>query len=244
MISTTGRSPVIAAPTPMPVNPGSEIGVSITRDFPNSSTIPERTLNGVPASATSSPMMNTLGSRRISSDSASRTASAIVNSRTATSGINILPHLIRSRIRGLQSKGDCRVNFRFRLRLNFVELRLRPEFFAEQPLAQDRDRIAFGPPLLFFLLGAVIFAAHVADMVPVIPVRIAQEKRRPISRARLFDHVACHRVHRADVLPVHAFRRNPKRRWTRQNFARRRFGKMRVLVVHIIFAGVNYRQIP
>ena len=31
MMSTTGRSPVIAAPTPMPVNPGSEIGVSITR---------------------------------------------------------------------------------------------------------------------------------------------------------------------------------------------------------------------
>ena len=33
MMSTTGRSPVIAAPTPMPVNPGSEIGVSITRDL-------------------------------------------------------------------------------------------------------------------------------------------------------------------------------------------------------------------
>ena len=31
MMSTTGRNPVIAAPTPMPVNPGSEIGVSSTR---------------------------------------------------------------------------------------------------------------------------------------------------------------------------------------------------------------------
>ncbi len=30
MMSTTGRMPVIAAPTPRPVNPGSEIGVSIT----------------------------------------------------------------------------------------------------------------------------------------------------------------------------------------------------------------------
>jgi hypothetical protein len=30
-MSTIGRIPVIAAPTPMPVNPGSEIGVSNTR---------------------------------------------------------------------------------------------------------------------------------------------------------------------------------------------------------------------
>src|ERR1700685_2795024 len=165
MMSTTGRSPVIAAPTPMPVNPGSEIGVSITRDFPNSSTIPDRTLNGVPASATSSPIMKTLGSRRISSDSASRTASAIVNSRTATSGIDILPHLIRSRIRGLQSERNRRVDFRLGVRLDFVELRLGREFLAQQPLAQHLDRIALGPPLLFLLFGAVVFAAHVADVV-------------------------------------------------------------------------------
>src|SRR5579864_8427749 len=190
MISTTGRSPVIAAPTPMPVNPGSEIGVSMTRDFPNSSTIPDRTLNGVPASATSSPMMNTLGSRRISSDSASRTASAIVNSRTATSGIDILLHLIRARIRGLQSEGNRRVDFRLGLRLDFVELLLRREFLAQQPLAQHLDRIALGPPFLFFLLGAVVFAAHVADVVAVITVGVAQKKRGTFARARLLDHAA------------------------------------------------------
>src|SRR6202051_3371010 len=161
MMSTTGRSPVIAAPTPMPVKPGSEIGVSITRDFPNSSTIPDRTLNGVPASATSSPMMNTVGSRRISSDSASRTASAIVNSRAATSGIHILPHLVRSGIRGLQGESNRRVDFRFGLRADFVELRLRRDFLADQPAGQHLDRIALGPPLHFLLLGAVIFAAHV-----------------------------------------------------------------------------------
>src|SRR6202162_5830747 len=149
MISTTGRSPVIAAPTPMPVKPGSEIGVSITRVFPNSATIPDSTLNGVPASATSSPRMNTVGSRRISSDSASRTASAIVNLRTATSGIHILPHLVRSRIRGLQCKCKRRVDFRLCLRFDFVELRLRRELFAQEPLGQYRDRIALGPPLLF-----------------------------------------------------------------------------------------------
>ena len=40
MMSTTGRMPVIAAPTPMPVMPASEIGESITRAGPNSSTSP------------------------------------------------------------------------------------------------------------------------------------------------------------------------------------------------------------
>src|SRR6266851_10141723 len=244
MISTTGRSPVIAAPTPMPVNPGSEIGVSITRDFPNSSTIPDRTLNGVPASATSSPMMNTLGSRRISSDSASRTASAIVNSRTATSGIHILPYLIRSRIWGLQSKCNRRVDFRFRLSLDFVELRLRSEFLAQQPFAQHRDRIALGSPMLFFLFGPVVFAAHVADMVAVIPVRVAQKKRGALSGACLFYHAARNCVHRAYILPVHAFGRDPKCRRPRQDLTRGRLGKMRILVVHIIFANVNHRQIP
>ena len=34
MISTTGRSPVIAAPTAAPTKPISEIGVSITRSGP------------------------------------------------------------------------------------------------------------------------------------------------------------------------------------------------------------------
>jgi hypothetical protein len=72
--STTGPAPVIAAPTAMPMKPGSEIGVSITLSVPNSSTSPESTLNGVPASATSSPIRMTVGSRRISSASASLTA--------------------------------------------------------------------------------------------------------------------------------------------------------------------------
>src|SRR5687767_2777532 len=81
MISTTGRIPVIAAPTPIPLMPASEIGESITRWVPNSATSPDSTLNGVPASATSSPMINTVGSRRISSDSASLIAWLKVISR-------------------------------------------------------------------------------------------------------------------------------------------------------------------
>src|ERR1700733_11056575 len=244
MMSTTGRNPVIAAPTPIPVNPGSEIGVSITRSFPNSSTIPDKTLKGVPASATSSPMMKTFGSRRISSDNASRTASAIVSLRTATSGINILPNLIHIRIGGLQCEGDGRVNFRFCLRLDFVELRLRCEFVAQEPVRHHLDRIALGAPLQFFLFRAVIIAAHIANMMPVIPVGVAQEKRGAVSRARPLNHAARRLVHRANILPVHAFTRNPKSRRPRQNLTRRGLRKMRIFVVHIIFANVNYRKIP
>ena len=44
MISTTGRSPSIAAPIPAPTKPSSEIGVSRTRSSPNSSRRPAVTL--------------------------------------------------------------------------------------------------------------------------------------------------------------------------------------------------------
>src|SRR3984893_3486461 len=112
MISTTGRSPVIAAPTPTPVNPASEIGVSITRSAPNSSTSPESTLNGVPASATSSPKMQTRESRRISSARASRTDCANVNSRWEASGIDVLLNLLYAGIRSSDGKLDRGFHFR------------------------------------------------------------------------------------------------------------------------------------
>jgi len=54
MISTTAATRHCGS-HPIPVKPASEIGVSITRSAPNSSTRPDSTLNGVPASATSSP---------------------------------------------------------------------------------------------------------------------------------------------------------------------------------------------
>ncbi len=42
--STMGRMPFMAAPTPIPVKPNSEMGVSITRSGPNSSSMPWLTL--------------------------------------------------------------------------------------------------------------------------------------------------------------------------------------------------------
>src|SRR3972149_3286801 len=54
----------------------------MTRSVPNSCTRPTSVLNGWPASATSSPIRNTRGSRRISSAIASFTASPYVSSRS------------------------------------------------------------------------------------------------------------------------------------------------------------------
>ncbi len=68
--STTGRSPVIAEPTPMPTIVFSEIGVSRTRFSPNSSSSPLVTLNAPLKTPMSSPMRKTFSSRCISSRSA------------------------------------------------------------------------------------------------------------------------------------------------------------------------------
>ena len=75
MISTTGRSPAIAAPTPMPTIVFSEIGVSRTRFSPNSSSSPAVTLKAPWNTPTSSPMRKTDSSASISSRSAWLSAS-------------------------------------------------------------------------------------------------------------------------------------------------------------------------
>ena len=73
--STTGRRPVIAAPTPTPTIVFSEIGVSRTRFSPNSSSRPWVTLNAPLKTPMSSPMISTRSSRCISSRSAALSAS-------------------------------------------------------------------------------------------------------------------------------------------------------------------------
>src|ERR1700674_3028135 len=156
MMSTTGRKPVMAAPTPTPVNPASEIGVSTTRAAPNPSTSPDSTLNGVPASATSSPKMHTRESRRISSASASRTACANVSSLVATSGINVLVHLVCCRIRRGDRKLHRRLHFRSHFFLDFLQLSLIRKLLFHKPLRKVLDRIPRRLPLLLFLLRTVI----------------------------------------------------------------------------------------
>ena len=81
-ISTTGRMPAIAAPTPQPTKVASEIGVSRTRSSPNLSINPLVTVKMPPVSPTSSPITKTLSSRAISCASASFSASGKLSSRS------------------------------------------------------------------------------------------------------------------------------------------------------------------
>src|SRR5215217_4136518 len=164
MMSTTGRMPVIEAPSPSPVIPASEIGESITRSAPNSSTSPESTLNGVPASATSSPITKTVGSRRNSSASASFTACAREISRTPscsfgssrTLGVDMLVHLGRvgeGRLdRALGGRGDLRVE----LAVDALEFGVVGEPALAEPRGVQSDRVTLGAPPLLLLLRAVV----------------------------------------------------------------------------------------
>src|SRR5580658_4290721 len=220
MMSTTGRRPVIAAPTPTPVNPASEIGVSTTREVPNSSTRPESTLNGVPASATSSPMMNTRESRRISSASASRTASAKVISRIPGSGIDVLVNFVHTRVWRGDGKFDGLIHFGSEFGVDGAKGVRVSVLLVRKPLGEILDRIALRQPLLLFFFRTVIFPIDVADVMPAVTVSIAEQKRRPSAAARALGEVARDGMHRAHVLPIDGFGAHSKSAGARRNISR------------------------
>src|SRR4029077_7526469 len=194
MMSTTGRIPVIAAPTAKPVNPASEIGVSTTRSLPNSSTSPDKTLKGVPASATSSPRIHTRESRRISSASASRIASANVISRCAASGIHVLLHFIQLWIGRSNCELDRLLHLHFDFGMKLVEERLVGIVLFQQPVAQVLDGVALRGPLLFFFFRAVIFAVDIAHVVAPETVGVAEDECGAFSGSRVFGEFHCRRV--------------------------------------------------
>src|SRR5580700_3273584 len=244
MMSTTGRKPVMAAPTPIPVKPASEIGVSITRSAPNSSTSPDKTLNGVPASATSSPKMQTRESRRISSARASRTACANVSSLVATSGIHVLVHLIGSGIRRGNRKFHRRLHLRAYFVFNRLQLRGIRDFLFDHPRREILDGIALGLPHLLFLLRAVVFPVDVPDVMPGIAIGIAKQERRAFTLARAVHQFLRSGMHCPHILSIRALRVHPKRSSTSKNVPRGRLRIMRVLGIKIVLANVNHRQLP
>src|ERR1700722_7975732 len=241
IISTTGRIPVIAAPTATPVNPASEIGVSITRSLPNSSTSPVRTLKGVPASATSSPKMQMLSSRRISSAKASRTACANVISR---SGINVVTHFIRTRVRRVNGELHCCFDLNSRLGRNFFQISGVGATLLQQPFRKNFNGIAIGSPKLLFLLGAVVFAVDVANVMAAVTIGVALQKRGSAAAARAIHESRSDFIHCANILPVHSRILNTKGSCATQDCSRRRFAVMGVFVVEIVFAKIDDRQLP
>src|SRR5207245_1688430 len=132
------------------------------RLVPNSCTSPVSTLKGWPASATSSPMRNTRGSRRISSAIASRTASPYVSSRTATSGVDILIHLVRLRVRRRQRELHAAVDLRSHVGQDPLEHARVGEPLRREPRGQRLERVVLRHPLPLILPRAVL-AVDVAD---------------------------------------------------------------------------------
>src|SRR5579872_6137735 len=250
MMSTTGRIPVIPAPTPIPVKPASDLGVSSTRSVPNSWTRPPRTLNAVPASATSSPMMKTRGSRRISSASASRTASPKVNSRTASftnsavSGIHVLLHLVHVGIGRRHSELYGFLDLGLYFHLDLIQRGLIGDLLRENCLGRNLDRISLRLPLLLFLFRAIVFAADITHMVPHEAIGVRHKERGTIPVARALDQTLRHAINGAHILAIDAFRLHTERGAARQNIARSRFGNVGVLVVHVVLANVDHGQLP
>src|ERR1700682_6133344 len=229
MMSTTGRIPVIAAPRPMPVKPGSEIGVSITRSGPNSWTRPLRTLNGVPASATSSPITKTRGSRRISWASASRTASAMLSRRSAIACSRIDVHLplfgpgiwrVQGELHAFRDLGSD-------LFLQTVEGDRVGDALRLHRLGQELDGVAVRGPARLLFLGAVVGAIDVADVVPVLAVCAVQQERRSLAGPRPVDRSVCGLVHAAHVLTVRLPERDAERRRAQRDVARCRLEVVR-----------------
>src|SRR6185503_10131838 len=158
MMSTIGRMPVMAAPTPMPVKPASEIGVSMMRSLPNSSTSPVSTLKVVPASATSSPIRTIVGSRRISSAMASLIASPKDSSRTvvAVSSIDVLIDLVRIRVGRADGKLHGGVHFLDQRVLDGIEGGTIGHPVGHQPFTVQGDRVARRHPFFFFRFWPVV----------------------------------------------------------------------------------------
>src|ERR671937_601693 len=249
MMSTTGRIPVIAAPSARPAIPASEIGESMIRCGPNSSSSPDSTLNGVPASATSSPITKTLGSRRSSSASASLTACDSVSSRvscgaaTAALGEDMLIDLRFVRILRREGELDARVDLPLHVVRDALELR-GVHALLSQPRAEQRDRVSLRLPPLLLLLRAVVGAINVADVMAVIAVGLQDEERRPVATPGPLDRAACRSVDRAHVLSVDLRRRDSERLGPRRNVARSRLRVQRVFAVQIVLARVDDRQLP
>ena len=191
MMSTIGRMPVIAAPTPRPVKPASEIGVSMMRSLPNSSTSPVSTLKVVPASATSSPIRTTFGSRRISSAIASLMASPNVSSRTASADC------FRHRCPGPPCSGSGYGALTANSTAASISVissswmassaarSATPLAISHSPCSVTGSRC--GHPLLLLGLRPVVGAGDVADVVAVIAVGHELQERRAVALARPLD---------------------------------------------------------
>src|SRR3954451_12876837 len=191
--STTGRSPVIAAPTPTPTIVFSEIGVSRTRFSPKSSSSPWVTLKAPLNTPTSSPSTSTRSSRSSSSRSAWLSASRY---RSSGNVEVVVDRLGRGELRGL-GELDGLVD---PPRRGLVELG--HGVLGELELGGvGGDRVALAPVLDLLLLPVLLGVGH---RVPGEPVGHGLDEQRHALGPDLLDRLVQHLVGVDDVHPVAA----------------------------------------
>src|SRR5262245_14556684 len=224
------------------------------RSVPNSWTRPTRVLKGWPASATSSPIRNTRGSRRISSASASLTASPYVSSRSLISAllgsvvrpsrVDVLRHLVRARIGRGQGELHAGIDLRLDVGLDALEDLAVRELLGGQPPGERLQWIVLGHPLLLLVLRAVDLAIDVADVVTVVAVRLAFEESGALAAPRALDETAHGLVDQHHVLAVDGLGVDAERARPGQDLAGGGLRARRVLAVEIVLADVDHGQGP
>src|SRR5512134_2147265 len=217
-ISTTGRMPLRAIPIAIPTMPPSFSGVSITRSAPNRAINPSVARKTPPSLPTSSPRTITLGSRAISSRSASRIAwsrvtCAIPSPPAGQEGVALLrqvPRRLRVHVleeafpghgRGLLL-GLHRLPHRLPGRLRLLRLRaVGQKAPAFQERAEAEDRIL--PPPGRHLLLRPVHLRIVGGRVGAHPVRDRLDQGRSPAGTRPGKRLADHLVHGEHVVAVH-----------------------------------------
>src|SRR5687768_17039034 len=177
------------------------MGVSMMRSVPNSCTSPTSVLKGWPASATSSPIRKTRGSRRISSAIASRTASPYVSSRSATSGVDIFVDLAQLGVGRGHRELHAGVDLRFHVGDDPLEDAGIRELLCREAAGEGQERVVHGHPLTLLFPRAVL-AVHVADVVAVVTIGLALQEGRPLAAARALHEPAHGGVDGLHVLAV------------------------------------------
>src|SRR5580658_2849092 len=187
-------------------------------------------------------MMKTLESRRISSASASRIASANVISRVST--VYILTNLAGIREGSLCGKFDACGNFGLNAGAHLLQVVALRQPFLDQPGSVELERVALRDPFALFLLGTVIGPIDVSHVMPAIAIRVKLQEIRSKPLSRAFDGATGGGIDGSHILPITYLGGNPECLRTSFDFPRRGFAKMCVLVVHIVLADIDHRELP
>src|SRR5882672_6433410 len=163
--------------------------------------------------------------------------------RGSPSGVDILVHLPRGRVRGGQRELHAALDLGLHVRLDAVEDGLLGELLLHEPRGQRLERVAVGHPVPLLVAGAVL-PVHVAHVVAVVPVGLALEEGGALAAARPLDEALHGGVHRLHVLAVHALGVHAHRAGAGQDLARDRLVAGGVLAVEIVLADVDDGQLP